>query len=174
MISNGELVYPLLCQTSVTKLAITSSYASTVDEISPEKKRYFSSGAITYVLGVVQTVRLKQSFDNVINAAKDTASTRGLEGGVEAAKAKAKSFGGLIFGGAGVLKVLNGIPSHITKLLSSGNNMVEYAKKFDVNIGEQVTEEFSSVLGFDEKKKGNEKKSPFARFKSAVTKKSEG
>jgi hypothetical protein len=137
--------------------------ADSLEVISPEKKQYFSAGVTTYLLGIVQTVRIKQSFDNVTTAAKSTASLGDGKKGTAAIQAKAKSLGGLFTGGAGILRVFTGAPKHISKLVASGNNMVKYSKKYDIKIGEDVTKEFSSVLGFDTKSK----KGLFKKFTKA-------
>lgn len=170
----------LLSGTSVSKKEvkrhrkIATSAASKIEaaadklsEMAGEKKRYFSIGSITYLLGIVQTVRIKQSFDNVLNATTTTATSTlasAKSGGIQGLGRALAGASSVIKGGGGVLKVSKGIPKHLSNLVASGNTIVKYSEKYDVPLGEDVTSEFANVLGFGK----NSKKGAFGLLKKVL------
>lgn len=145
--------------------------ADQLSEMAVDKKRYFTAGSITYLLGIVQTVRIKQSFDNVLNASKSTVASTVASAKSEGALGLGRTLAGvgsLIKGGGGVAKVSKGIPKHLSNLVASGNTIMKYSEKYDVPLGEDVTDEFANVLGFGK----DSKKSAFGLLKALAPGKS--
>jgi len=118
--------------------------------IEPAQQKSFILGASTYLLGTYKTYEIKEDADKLMEVAE-----------ADAKREKKKSSGGFSIGGltdsitkggdylaaTGLLQdVLEGLPEHLPKLITTATFFIEYAKTQELELNEDATEEFNETI----------------------------